>query len=56
MRRALSSRMGETALGIYGPVTQPVVLLQVGATYLFNPFITVFAEDVYKRQDYAVKT
>ena len=47
---ALSSRMGETALGIYGPVTQPVVLLQVGATYLFNPFITVFA-DSYARRD-----
>lgn len=39
----LASKMGETALGIYGPVTQPVVLLQVGATYLFNPFITIFA-------------
>lgn len=47
---ALSSRMGETALGIYGPVTQPVVLLQVGATYLFNPFITVFADSYARRQ------
>lgn len=36
--------LGSEALGIYGPVTQPVLLLQVGATYLFNPFITVFAK------------
>ena len=42
--------LGETALGIYGPVTQPVLLLQVGATYLFNPFITVFANS-YARRD-----
>lgn len=40
----LGRQMGETALGIYGPVTQPVLLLQVSATYLFNPFITVFAD------------
>lgn len=46
----LGSRLGEAALGVYGPVTQPVVLLQVGATYLFNPFITVFA-DSYARRD-----
>lgn len=39
----LAGKLGQTALGIYGPVTQPVVLLQVGATYLFNPFITIFA-------------
>lgn len=46
----LARRMGEAALGVYGPVTQPVLLLQVGATYLFNPFITVFA-DSYARRD-----
>lgn len=46
----LGRMLGETALGIYGPVTQPVLLLQVGATYLFNPFITTFA-DSYARRD-----
>jgi len=46
----LGRQMGEAALGIYGPVTQPVLLLQVGATYLFNPFITVFAAS-YARGD-----
>ncbi len=46
----LGRLMGEAALGIYGPVTQPVLLLQVGATYLFNPFITVFSGS-YARGD-----
>ena len=46
----LGRLLGETALGVYGPVTQPVLLLQVGATYLFNPFITIFA-DSYARRD-----
>lgn len=45
----LGRLLGETALGIYGPVTQPVLLLQVGATYLFNPFITVFAGSYARR-------
>lgn len=45
----LGRMLGEGALGIYGPVTQPVLLLQVGATYLFNPFITVFADSYARR-------
>ena len=45
----LGRTLGETALGIYGPVTQPVLLLQVGATYLFNPFITIFADSYARR-------
>ncbi|NLS85176.1 MAG: lipopolysaccharide biosynthesis protein [Ruminococcaceae bacterium] len=36
--------LGTTALGIYSPVTAPELLLQVGASYLFTPFITVFSE------------
>ncbi len=34
---------GAEILGIYGSVTAPVLLLQIGATYLFTPFITYFA-------------
>ena len=44
---------GGDALGIYGPVTAPVLLLQVCATYLFTPFINAVSYthlDVYKRQ------
>ncbi len=36
---------GAQMLGIYGSVTAPVLLLQVGAAYLFTPFITHFASD-----------
>lgn len=42
--------LGNDALGVYGPVTAPVLLLQVGATYLFTPFITVFS-DKYALRD-----
>lgn len=41
---------GTEAIGIYGPVTAPVLLLQVGATYLFTPFITVFADHYAARR------
>ena len=46
----LERTLGTQAIGIYGPVTAPVLLLQVGATYLFTPFITVFA-DRYAQKD-----
>ena len=47
---ALKQLAGTDALGIYGSVTAPVLLLQVGATYLFTPFITMFA-DAYNKRD-----
>ena len=46
----LQQQMGNRAIGIYGPVTQPVLLLQTGATYLFIPFINVFT-DSYAAKD-----
>lgn len=46
----LGQIMGNEAMGIYGPVVQPVVLLQICATYLFNPFITTFSR-AYERRD-----
>ncbi len=41
--------LGGEKLGIYSPVTAPVLLLQVGATYLFTPFITVFSSSYFER-------
>lgn len=35
--------LGGSDLGIYSAATTPVLLLQVGATYLFTPFITLFS-------------
>ena len=31
-------------LGIYGSVAAPTMIVQMGASYVFNPFITLFAE------------
>lgn len=41
--------LGTNALGVYSPVTTPVLLLQVGATYLFTPFITIFSNSYAER-------
>lgn len=41
--------LGGDKLGIYGPVTAPVLMLQVGASYLFTPFITVFSQSYADR-------
>ena len=46
----LQQQLGNGAIGIYGPVTQPVLLLQTGATYLFIPFINTFT-DSYAAKD-----
>lgn len=46
----LGQMLGNVSMGIYGPVTAPVLLLQTGATYLFIPFITVFS-GCYARKD-----
>ena len=36
--------LGGAALGIYGSVAAPTMIVQMGASYVFNPFITLFAE------------
>ena len=36
--------LGNELLAIYGAVATPVLIIQVGATYIFNPFVTLFAE------------
>lgn len=35
---------GSYALGIYGSVSAPTTIVQMGASYVFNPFMTLFAE------------
>ncbi len=49
-RIILERTFGSEMLGTYGSVTAPVLLLQVGATYLFTPFITMFASK-YEQKD-----
>ena len=49
-RQFLSSFQGDAALGIYASVAAPVAIVQAGATYIYNPLISYFAE-YYVRRD-----
>lgn len=53
--RLLLERMrGSYELGIYGSVAAPTVIVQMGASYIFNPFMTLFAEqyEMRKREEF----
>lgn len=41
--------LGQYYLGIYGSVATPTLIVQMGATYVFNPFITLFAERYHQK-------
>lgn len=43
-RLVMEKLLGGAALGIYGSVSAPTMIVQMGASYVFNPFITLFAE------------
>lgn len=42
--------MGNYELGIYGAVATPTLIIQMMATYVFNPFVTIFAERYERRE------
>lgn len=42
--------LGSYELGIYNSIAMPTVIVQMGATYFFGPYITVFSEK-YLRKD-----
>lgn len=43
-RQYLSVVWGDDFLGIYASVAAPAVIVQMGATYLYNPLLSTFAE------------
>lgn len=43
-RQYLSSTMGDAALGIYASVAAPVAIIQMGASYIYNPLLGYFSE------------
>lgn len=43
-RQYLSSVMGDSALGIYASVAAPVAIVQMGATYVYNPLLSYLVE------------
>lgn len=48
-RQYLSSVMGDAALGAYASVAAPVALIQMGASYIYNPLLGYFSESYAKR-------
>lgn len=49
-RQILSSIEGTTALGIYASVAAPVTIIQMGASYIYNPLLGYFSE-AYAKKD-----
>ena len=43
-RQYLSSVMGDSALGVYASVAAPVAIIQMGATYVYNPLLSYLVE------------
>lgn len=43
-RQALSNIMGNTVLGAYASVAAPVAIIQMGASYIYNPMLGYFSE------------
>lgn len=54
-RQFLQLWQGTEATAVYGSITAPTVILQLGATYLFTPLIGLFATrwQAGRRRDYA---
>lgn len=55
-RLFLERELGSYALGIYGSVSTPTLIVQMGASYIFSPFMTLFAEQYNDKNEKAFKT
>lgn len=49
-RQVLSGTFGDAELGIYASVAAPVAIIQMSASYIYNPLMTYFAE-AYSNRD-----
>lgn len=47
-RQVLALMDGESMLGIYASVAAPVAIIQMGASYLYNPLLSIIAEHFAK--------
>ena len=47
-RQYLSATMGDSALGIYASVAAPVAVIQMGASYIYNPLLGYLSESFAK--------
>ena len=55
-RQFLFYRFGDSALGIYGTVSAPVAVIQMGASYIYNPLMGYFANHHMKHEYSAFKS
>lgn len=46
-RQYLASAMGNEMLGVYASVAAPVAIIQMGASYIYNPLLGYFSERYY---------
>lgn len=49
-RQVLEAIDGTQALGIYATVATPTVIVQVAASYIFNPLLTLFANQLHEKR------
>ena len=49
-RQLLASVFGDSALGIYASVAAPLTIIQMGASYIYQPLISIFSE-AYEERD-----
>ncbi|WP_244596979.1 lipopolysaccharide biosynthesis protein [Paraeggerthella hongkongensis] len=49
-RQFLSFSQGEAALGIYASVAAPVAIIQMGASYIYSPLLSVFSEQYAEKR------
>lgn len=49
-RQYLSAYAGAAALGIYASVAAPIAIVQMGASYIYNPLLSYFSE-AYEKKD-----
>lgn len=54
-RQFLFYRFGDSALGVYGTVSAPVAVIQMGASYIYNPLMGYFADHHAKKNREAFK-
>ncbi len=55
-RQFLFYRFGDSALGVYGTVSAPVAVIQMGASYIYNPLMGYFADHHAKKNREAFKS
>lgn len=49
-RQVLAFMNGESMLGVYASVAAPVAIIQMGASYLYNPLLSIIAEHFAKNE------